>query len=79
MTQRFCPIDVLAQLRQSGRDSVIAEGNVTEMQELMHVPDAIEDWVAERIAPGGSDGRPVPLLIVLSGNAGDGKSDLSSG
>jgi hypothetical protein len=71
-----CLIDVLAQLRQSGRDSVIAEGNVTEIQELMHVPDAIEDWVAERIATWRQAGRPVPLLIVLSGNAGDGKSDL---
>lgn len=71
-----CLIDVLAQLRQSGRDSVIAEGNVTEIQQLMHVPDAIEDWVAERIAAWRQAGRRVPLLIVLSGNAGDGKSDL---
>lgn len=71
-----CLIDVLAHLRQSGRDSVVAEGNVTAIQELIHVPDAIEDWVADRIATWRQAGRLVPLLIVLSGNAGDGKSDL---
>jgi hypothetical protein len=71
-----CLIDVLAKLRQSGRDSVVAEGHVTEMQARMHVPDAIEDWVADRIASWRAEKPSVPLLIVLSGNAGDGKSDL---
>jgi hypothetical protein len=71
-----CLVEVLAQLRQSGRDAVIAEGNVTAIQEQMHVADAIEEWVARRIAAWREAGRIVPLLIVLSGNAGDGKSDL---
>ncbi len=42
----------------------------------MHVPDAIEDWILGRIDAWRSDGPRAPLLIVLSGNAGDGKSDL---
>src|SRR4051794_19662775 len=42
----------------------------------MHVPDAIEDWIVGRIDAWRSHGPQVPLLIVLSGNAGDGKSDL---
>ena len=71
-----CLVDVLARLRQAGRDSVVAEGGVTEMQQQMHVPDAIEDWVAQRIAKWRAQGSPRPLLVVLSGNAGDGKSDL---
>jgi len=71
-----CLIEVLSQLRQSGRDAVVAEGHLTSAQRRMHVPDAIEDWVAERIARWRTDGRTTPLLVVLSGNAGDGKSDL---
>jgi hypothetical protein len=71
-----CLIDVLAQLRQSGRDAVVAEGTLTRVQKRMHVPDAIENWVAERIEQWRDAGRPTPLLVVLSGNAGDGKSDL---
>lgn len=69
-------IEVISRLRQAGRDAVIAEGDVTSTQERMHVPDGIEDWVANRIEEWRSDGREKPLLIVLSGNAGDGKSDL---
>lgn len=42
----------------------------------MHVPDEIEDWVAQRISRWREEGRTAPLLMVLSGNAGDGKSDL---
>jgi hypothetical protein len=72
----LCLVDVLTSLRQSGRDSVVAEGRVTQMQERMHVPDQIEDWVARRVASWRAEGSTVPLLIVLSGNAGDGKSDL---
>jgi hypothetical protein len=72
----LCLVDKLAQLRQSGRDSVVADGSLTALQRRMHVPDRIEDWVAGRIAAWRSAGPGVPLLIVLSGNAGDGKSDL---
>ena len=71
-----CLVDVLARLRQSGSDSVVAEGRLTDSQRRMHVPDAIEEWVAKRISQWRELGRPTPLLIVLSGNAGDGKSDL---
>jgi hypothetical protein len=71
-----CLVDVMGRLRQSGRESVVAERSLTDMQRRMHVPDAIEDWVAQRITAWRRDGRRGPLLIVLSGNAGDGKSDL---
>jgi hypothetical protein len=69
-------VGVLAQLRQSGRDSVVAENALTLVQREMHVPDEIENWVAARIDQWRADGARVPLLVVLSGNAGDGKSDL---
>lgn len=71
-----CLVDVLAQLRQSGRESVVSEGRLSDAQRQMHVPDAIEDWVARRISDWRASNPTVPLLVVLSGNAGDGKSDL---
>ena len=69
-------IEALSRLRQAGRDAVIAEGAGTSTQDRMHVQDGIEDWVANRIEEWRSGGREKPLLVVLSGNAGDGKSDL---
>ena len=71
-----CLVSVIAALRQSGADSVVADGRLTELQRRMHVPDRIEDWVAERVSAWRDSTQRVPLLIVLSGNAGDGKSDL---
>jgi hypothetical protein len=71
-----CLVDVLGALQQSSKESVVADGRLTELQQRMHVPDAIEDWVADRIAAWSDDQDHRPLLIVLSGNAGDGKSEL---
>lgn len=42
----------------------------------MHVVDEVEDWLAARIEAWAEAGSDRPLLVVLSGNAGDGKSDL---
>ncbi len=71
-----CLVTVLAGLRQSGRDAIVTEGHPTDAQQAMHVPDKIEDWVAERIEAWRAAGAERPFLVVLSGNAGDGKSDL---
>jgi len=69
-------IQRLIDLRQSGTGAVVSEAGITEMQSRMHVPDAIEDWVYDRISQWRDRGRLRPLLVMLSGNAGDGKSDL---
>lgn len=71
-----CLVDVLAGLQQSSKESVVADGRLTALQEKMHVADKIEDWVAARISAWRDAGRQTPLLVVLSGNAGDGKSEL---
>lgn len=69
-------IQRLIDLRQSGTGAVVSEAGYTELQERMHVPDAIEDWIFDRIEQWRNGRRERPLLIMLSGNAGDGKSDL---
>ena len=79
LRHRPCLIDVLAQLRQSGRDSVIAEGNVTAIQERMHVPDAIEDWVAERIAAWREAVGPSRCSSCSRATPATGKATWSSG
>ncbi len=42
----------------------------------MHIPDSIEDWIYNRVGEWRESGKKRPLLVMLSGNAGDGKSDL---
>jgi hypothetical protein len=74
--EQDCLVDVLAQLRQAGVDAVVTEGRLTNNQRQLHVEDRIEGWVAERIVNWRSKGKARPLLVVLSGNAGDGKSQL---
>ena len=71
-----CLVDALAQLRQAGVDAVVAEGGLTPAQQKMHVADRIEVWVADRIIEWRRNSARKPILIVLSGNAGDGKSQL---
>lgn len=71
-----CLVDVLGGLQQSSQESVVAQGALTQLQQKMHVKDAIEDWIAERIQGWRESEGTRPLLVVLSGNAGDGKSDL---
>jgi hypothetical protein len=71
-------IQRLLELRHSASGAVVSEAGYSELQERMHVPDGIEDWIFERIEAWRSEGRVRPLLVVLSGNAGDGKSDLIS-
>jgi hypothetical protein len=69
-------IERLFQLRRSGSDAIVSEAEYTELQARMHVPDEIEDWVYEQISNWRDGGRETSLLVMLSGNAGDGKSDL---
>jgi hypothetical protein len=71
-------IERLLELRQSSSGAVVSEAGYSELQERMHVPDGIEDWIFERIETWRSEGSVRPLLVMLSGNAGDGKSDLIS-
>jgi DNA phosphorothioation-dependent restriction protein DptF len=69
-------IQRLIDLRQSGTGAVVSEAGLTDMQRAMHVPDAIEGWIYDRVGAWRGAGRKRPLLVMLSGNAGDGKSDL---
>jgi hypothetical protein len=69
-------IQRLLDLRLSSTGAVVSEAGLTEMQQRMHVPDLVEDWIYERIEVWREAGRERPLLVMLSGNAGDGKSDL---
>lgn len=69
-------IQRLIDLRQSGSGAVVSEAGLTELQELTHVPDAIEDWIVARVERWRKSDSKQPLLLMLSGNAGDGKSNL---
>lgn len=69
-------IQRLLDLRQSATGAVVSEAGLTHLQQRMHIPDAIEDWICGRINEWREGGEGRPLLVMLSGNAGDGKSDL---
>jgi hypothetical protein len=69
-------IQRLLDLRQSATGAVVSEAGFTQLQQKMHVPAAIEKWIDERVVTWRANGAQKPLLIMLSGNAGDGKSDL---
>lgn len=69
-------IQRLLDLRQSATGAVVSEAGLTDLQKRMHIRDAIEDWIYDRIAEWRQSGKARPLLVMLSGNAGDGKSDL---
>lgn len=69
-------IQRLIELRQSGSGAVVSAAGLTELQELMHIPDAIEDWILARVERWRESDSKRPLLLMLSGNAGDGKSNL---
>jgi hypothetical protein len=69
-------IQRLLDLRQSATGAVVSEAGLTELQRQMHVPDTIETWIRDRIVAWRESGTQQPLLVMLSGNAGDGKSDL---
>jgi hypothetical protein len=69
-------IQRLFDLKQSASGAVVSEAGHTDLQKRMHVPDAIEDWILSRVGDWRDAGRGKPLLVMLSGNAGDGKSDL---
>ncbi|MDY0003441.1 MAG: protein kinase [Polyangia bacterium] len=74
-------ISLLCELRPSGESAVVA--NTTELAPLQafirnrtHVDDPLEDYLATQ-ARASLDGRSdAPRLIILAGNAGDGKSHL---
>ena len=78
-------ISMLAELRPSGLVSVVAEKHdhlqaqtlQDTVRRRMQVQDPLEDWLVERmdqLLTEPDDDRPA--LIMLSGNAGDGKSHL---
>ena len=78
-------ITLLAELRPSGLVSVVADtkGHLhaqslqDEIRRRMQVEDPLEEWLVERMEDmltEPNDERPV--LLMLSGNAGDGKSHL---
>jgi hypothetical protein len=69
-------IQRLFDLKQSAAGAVVSEAGYTELQERMHVEDDLEDWVLDRIEQWQAGPRERSLLLMLSGNAGDGKSDL---
>jgi len=54
----------------------VSEVEYSGLQERMHVPNDIESWVHDRILEWRETSPRRSLLLVLSGNAGDGKSDL---
>ena len=55
---------------------MVSEAGRTWLQDRMHVPGEVEDWVIGRIQRWRADAGGRSLLLMLSGNAGDGKSDL---
>ena len=72
-------IQLLFELRPSGLNAVVADGEETgPLQKLMRkrlrVHDPLEDWLAKRVEQAADSGQP--LVVVLAGNAGDGKSHL---
>jgi hypothetical protein len=62
-------------LRRSSEHAVVSEAGRTDSQRRLHIQDDIEDWLLERITTAADD-PDVSSLFILSGNAGDGKSDL---
>lgn len=77
-------IELLFELRPSGMASVVTDtagrGGGSELQaELrrrMQVEDPLEDWLTTTIETLARSGGAEPRLVLLAGNAGDGKSHL---
>ena len=77
-------IDLLFELRPSGMASVVTDtagrGGGSELQQelrrRMQVRDPLEDWLVSKIETLATDPGSKPSLVLLAGNAGDGKSHL---
>src|SRR4051812_46978994 len=67
-------IERVFELRKSGQAAVVSEAGRTDLQARMHVTDALETWLLSEVVAW-KETRD-PCLLVLSGNAGDGKSGL---
>jgi hypothetical protein len=83
-TEGFDMIALLSELRPSGLVSVVTDtsGRVPrqELQDYlrkqMQVDDPLEDWLTQQVELAATRDADRPTLIMLSGNAGDGKSHL---
>jgi len=71
------PLQVLARLKASAPDAVVSEGADDEFLDQMYIRTELDDWLLETISSAltNPDERPYDLII-LAGNAGDGKSAL---
>ncbi len=69
-------IERIFALRRASEHAVVSEAGRTELQERLHVEDDIERWLIDRIQAATAGSARQSSLFVLSGNAGDGKSDL---
>ena len=79
--ERFQLTDLIMELREGGLVSVVADADVDApiqawIRDRIRVDDPLEDFLVERISEVLAARDPRPALVVLSGNAGDGKSHL---
>lgn len=73
-------IQLVAELRPSGQHAVVADGRDMSgiertMRARLRVHDPLEDWLEQRIRSA-ADMPEWPTLVILAGNAGDGKSHI---
>jgi serine/threonine protein kinase len=77
-------VEILAELRPSALAAVVTDtrGEVStqrrqdELRHRMRVDDPLEDWLTRELTDAALADRTGPVLYVLAGNAGDGKSHL---
>ncbi|MFO7567263.1 MAG: protein kinase [Enhygromyxa sp.] len=77
-------IQLLSELRPSGLISVVSDSTEsvprqhvqTYLRRRMQVADPLEGWLFNELSAAASTDRDEPVLFVLAGNAGDGKSHL---
>ncbi|WP_052546482.1 protein kinase domain-containing protein [Enhygromyxa salina] len=77
-------IQLLSELRPSGLISVVTDNSGQAprqplqdyLRTRMQIDDPLEDWLHDELCATASVDRSEPVLFVLAGNAGDGKSHL---
>lgn len=79
--EQFDLIELISELRPSGQNSVVADvDDKGALQDYMRsktaVDDPLESYLVERIRAALDGHDEAPKLLMLSGNAGDGKSYL---
>lgn len=77
----FDLIQLLCELRPSGEGAVVADSLAQSpvsdyLRQRGHITDPLEDYLVERVRAGLGGSPGAPRLVVLAGNAGDGKSHL---